>query len=514
MSESEVLLDDRYTIVHIQRNTSFRKVFLALDTYQTPPRSCLIEVFEPIIQTARISHWIESEFNRELKKLKDLSLRNRHLPEIYTYSSEFQAYYIIRELVEGEVLSKLVRDKGVFAPLVVREIMLNLLSVLDYLHQENVVHQNIQPKNIILRREDQLPMPIDFGRVEQIISTYGFYRDKQVFSNSNNYGYLAPEQASGQAVPASDLYSLGMTALYLLTAKHPSDYRIKDSTDFKLPQAIWEEDAELAATINRAINPNLSDRYQSALEMSEDLSEKKQGRAKSNQIEMENEAGLVIFDTSSDLTQTTPPIKQKKHLRQWAIFLISGICIIGAGLLAFYDWRASRSTVRSLPEPAVEPSGDSPRPTAPQVRPPSILNSPADSVVQIPIFSTGTTKQEISQAIGRPNEIKKGLWSNSSAWIYNKADDEIDLGYLFDLDTEKVRQTEVAIAPAVGLATIKDILASLLQGKTTPAIDSKLEQIYRRQIDKYSFTLGNLAGSIEREPDDNIYLGVWERDFH
>ena len=50
MQEAQTLLYNRYSILHIERTNSFNKVFFALDTYQNPPRNCVIKVFEPIIQ--------------------------------------------------------------------------------------------------------------------------------------------------------------------------------------------------------------------------------------------------------------------------------------------------------------------------------------------------------------------------------------------------------------------------------------------------------------------------------
>ena len=67
---------------------------------------------------------------------------------------------------------------------------------------------------------------------------------------------------------------------------------------------------------------------------------------------------------------------------------------------------------------------------------------------------------------------------------------------------------------SLGLATTKDILASLLEGNITPSVIRELEKIYQYKADKYFFRIGNLKGSIEREEDDNIYLGVWEADFY
>jgi serine/threonine protein kinase len=519
MLESETLLNDRYSIVHIEHTGSFSKVFFALDTYQNPPRSCLIKVFEPIIQKDQIAQWIEKEFNKELKHLKQLSLFNKHLPEIYTYSSEFQIYYIVRELVEGETLREKVKTKGEFPPNKVRKILAKLLLILKYLHQEGVIHQNIKPKNVILRNDDHIPMLINFGSIKQIVSTYGFYGDKKIFSVSNIHGYAPSEQALGKSVPASDLYSLGLTAIYLLTAKNPVDLAVdSDSGNFQLPHKVFAQDPNLAAIITRSISSNLGDRYNSAAEMLDDLLCKKSNPSGYKLPEKQVNPVIVQKEINLDRPKNYQSIN-RRQINWWktAIYTITGLYILGAGILALYDWNLSRNAeVHSLPKPKALSSAAPPKSsTVDQSVPPLMLNSPPDDVIEIPILATGSTKAEVRETLGEPSAIQKGYWANSTAWIYQKqASDSIDLGYLFDLDTNQLQQTEVAIAPAVGLPTIQDILDSLLQGGTTPLIDQELQKIYNRQATKHVFKLGDLEGSIAREADGHIYLGVWEANFH
>ena len=514
MSETGTLLQNRYLIVHIERVSSFSKTFFALDTYQDPPRSCLVKIFEPIVQEIEIANRIEQEFQQETKYLKQLSLSNRHIPEIYTYSSELQAYYVVRELVQGEPLSKKVEQRGTLSGQEVRKIALDLLLVLSYIHEKGVVHQNIKPKNIILRNEDRMPMLINFGSIKQIVNTYGFYGDKRIFSSNNVHGYAPPEQALGKSVPSSDIYSLGLTALYLLTAKHPIDLATtSDSSEIEIPSQIYKQDPHLAAVIARSINSKIGDRYSDAKAMQEDLSSVK---AKFARQPSANKSQPMVKN-KTDLNRD----KQQKHtagLNWWqlALLTLSGLYILCAALFALYDWNLSRSLVRSIPKsiPESEALPEAP-PETPSDAPPLMLNSPAQDRIEIPIFATGTNKEELRQTLGKPNAIQKGYWGNSSAWIYKKQkSDSIDLGYLFDLETDRLRQTEVAIAPSVGLTTIEDILNNLLEGNIDPEIERELQKIYNRQANQYTFKLGDLEGSIERESDDHIYLGVWEEDFH
>ena len=508
MPEAQTLIYNRYSVLHIERSSNFSKVFFALDTYQNPPRSCAIKVFEPIVQKPQIAEWIGREFQKEAKRLKQLSLNNQHLPQIYTYSNDFQVYYLVSELIEGVTLKEKVQTRK-FSPPEVREILVKLLSVLDYIHDRGVIHQNIQPKNIILRNGDNVPMLINFGSIKQIVATYGFYGDRQIFSATNHHGYAPSEQTLGKAVPASDLYSLGLTAVYLLTAQNPVDLAVEPNfSNFQLPSEIIASEPTLAAVITRAIGSNLAQRYNCASEMLDALLDK----------DLERENFKPLADQLDTVSFRPPEISRagKNNFNWWQI-IISGLgilCVVAAGILVWQDWNLNQNPpVLYLPEPSTSP------PIAVEPSPsieakPSMLNAGKDSI-EIPIFVTGTSKQELRKALGEPNAIQKGYWANSTAWIYKeRANGSIDLGYLFDLDTDELRQTEVAIAPSVGLGTIEDILDSLLQGNLVSPVDLELQKIYNRQGDEYTFRLENLAGSIQRDRDDNIYLGVWQADFH
>ena len=506
MPETETLIYNRYSILHIERSSSFSKVFFALDTYQNPPRSCVIKVFEPIVQKLKIARWIEREFQKEAKRLKQLSLNNPHLPEIYTYSCDFQVYYIVRELIEGETLEEKVKSNGKFSTQMVRTILLKLLAVLDYLHQEQVIHQNIKPENIILRDEDNIPISIDFGNIKQIVSTYGFYGNKQIFSANNIYDYAPSEQALGKAVPASDLYSLGLTAVYLLTARKPIELKIDaKSNHFQLPEEVVASDPNLAEVIVRAISSNVADRYHSASEMYEALLTQKSPSSE-------------LKTAANNMFQTYKERAPDYHNWNWwkAIAYALGILyLISAGIIAWYDWNLSKSTpVLRLPEPTTSLPSIPSELEKTAVDKPSILARQAKKSVEIPVFPTGSSKAKLRKALGEPSAIQQGYWANSSAWIYKQAGGSVDLGYLFDLDTDKLRHTEVTIAPSVNLGTIENILASLLRGKIDPSIADKLKKVYNRQSTEYFFELEDLEGSIQREPDGHIYLGVWEADFH
>jgi eukaryotic-like serine/threonine-protein kinase len=94
-----------------------------------------------------------------------------------------------------------------------------LASILAYVHEKQVLHRDIKPSNIMRRPDGQLVL-IDFGAVKSSIQTKIDGKNVTIVSS---YGYTAPEQLQGKAVPQSDFFALGRTFVHLLTQKHPDD---------------------------------------------------------------------------------------------------------------------------------------------------------------------------------------------------------------------------------------------------------------------------------------------------
>ena len=143
----------------------------------------------------------------------------------------------------------------------------------------------------------------------------------------------------------------------------------------------------------------------------------------------------------------------------------------------------------------------------------SVRKNQDSALVSLPTFPVGTTEEELRQALGEPDWKSEGYWSNSRAWLYNTVAHQIELGYLFDVNTHKLRQSEVSFAQSTDLETIQETLTGLLNGNSASA-QAGLMQIYRRQTRLYAFQVGSLEGIIQRHKNNKIYIGVWDADFH
>ena len=551
------LLNNRYRLLETLGRGGFGQTFLAVDTHMPSGRKCVIKELQPSVQDLKMQQWVQASFQREAATLEDLGEGHSQIPRLYAYFCEADTFYLVQEWIEGVTLAEL-RKGGTLSEDAVTEILINLLPVLDYIHSRGIVHRDLKPDNIILRAADRKPVLIDFGAVKEAIATVVDSRGQTALSIAvGTPGYMPSEQAAGRPLYSSDLYSLGLTAVYLLTGHSPQELE----TDPRTGEILWRKDApihsNLAAVIDRAIRFHPRDRFASAPEMLAALSPSPplQRRTLEKASLWQDDPGQIPAATSATRIvspqtppKPSPPQRAKtsyapapRRVKQgnggiWALLLL--LAGIGGIVFAigFNLTGRERSPVASSPEliaPAQNPSPEpqpevTPEPAAapdvfvqptpePSVSPAEPTPEPQPQVTRptrIPAFAIGTTQEQILGALGEPTKRSQGYWPGSRAWLYKDFANQTDLGYLFDETTGRLRQTEVSFDPSVDVEVLEKTLNGLTGGNTPETAREGLRQIYQRQNDLRSFEVGNLKGMIQRNQQDRIYIGVWDADFH
>ncbi|HVU03291.1 MAG TPA: serine/threonine-protein kinase [Polyangiaceae bacterium] len=161
------------------------------------------------------SSWKDVELaEREAAVLASLS--HPLLPAHVDHFEENGALYLVMEKIEGKNLLELARGGTRFSQEDVLRFLRDASSVLEYLHGRSppVIHRDVNPKNV-LRRADGSFVLVDFGAVRDKL------RPEGGSTVVGTFGYMAPEQFQGRAVPASDVFAVGATALRLLTGSEP-----------------------------------------------------------------------------------------------------------------------------------------------------------------------------------------------------------------------------------------------------------------------------------------------------
>lgn len=263
------LLSHRYKVLGLLGDGGFGKTFLVEDTQIPSNRRCVVKQLKPIHDNPQIHQIVKDRFQREAAILERLGDGHDQIPQLYAYFSEDEQFYLVEEWVEGDTLAQKVQNEGIQSEATVRSILMQLLPTIAFVHRQQIVHRDIKPDNIILRRRDSQPVLIDFGAVKESMST--IVNSQGNSTNSivvGTPGYMPAEQLAGRPVFASDIYSLGMTAIYLLTGRIPQQL----DTNPMNGELSWQQYApsitpEFAAIIHKSVQMSAHLRFATAVEM-------------------------------------------------------------------------------------------------------------------------------------------------------------------------------------------------------------------------------------------------------
>jgi serine/threonine protein kinase, bacterial len=419
----QTLLNNRYQVIRTLGSGGFGETFLATDSCMPSKRLCVVKQLKPIQNNPQVYQLVQDRFQREAAILEALGGDCNQIPALYAYFSSDEKFYLVQEWIEGDTLTNLCQKQGLFTETAVREILINILPVLDYIHSERIVHRDIKPDNIILRHQDGKPVLIDFGAVREsmgtVLNTQGNPTSSIVIGTP---GFMSSEQAAGRPIYSSDLYSLGLTAIFLLTGKKPQKLELDSQTG----EILWRHDISnldptIAKVIDKAIAYHPRDRYFTAKEMLNAL------ESTENSLAITQVPSMVNNFISTVQQSTIPDLINNQTNTQKTILMSSLIFggLIGVSLIisklftqsfqSTTKTEVSISTTRTIQTPTVT---DTPG-IVPTLQPPS------NPQFTNPAFITPTILPETNTTV------------NNYAWLSQRPVTDIDLfgknGYELDI---------------------------------------------------------------------------------
>ncbi|WP_298913197.1 serine/threonine-protein kinase [uncultured Nostoc sp.] len=272
------LIDNRYTIQKLLGQGGLGRTYLAFDTRRFN-EACVLKEFAPIGTGESGLEQYRNLFKREAKILHQL--QHPQIPKFLACFEGDNRLFLVQEYVDGKTYSRLLgelqRQGRNFSEEEVIEWLKNLLPVLEYVHQHNIIHRDISPDNIMLPDGKDLPVLIDFGVGKQIadINEARSSNHQVTFvgkmSLVGKVGYAPREQISlGLCSPSSDLYALGVTAIVLLTGRDPSLLMDQYSLEWNWRYYTYVTD-DLAQILDYMLADRPNNRYQTAKEVLIDL---------------------------------------------------------------------------------------------------------------------------------------------------------------------------------------------------------------------------------------------------
>lgn len=260
---SKLLLKERYRAIRLIGQGGFGRTFLAIDEDKPSKPCCVIKQFFPKAQGTNSVSKAAKLFEQEAVRLDELG-KYPQIPELLAHFTQDNRQYLVQEFIDGENLAQILKKEGSFREHQIWQVLNSLLPVLDFIHSRNVIHRDIKPANIIRANDGQLVL-VDFGAAKYVTGT-------SLLKTGTTIGtpeYIAPEQAKGKGVFASDLYSLGVTCIHLLTEISPFDLFDTAEDTWVWRQYLVDNPVsdELACIIDKLIISATKKRYQSALEV-------------------------------------------------------------------------------------------------------------------------------------------------------------------------------------------------------------------------------------------------------
>jgi serine/threonine protein kinase len=270
---TETVLQGRYRLLTLLAEGGFARTYLAEDGGRFGER-CVVKEFCPSANDPSVFEKAKELFQREAQTL--YQLEHPQVPQFRGMFAEDveggqQRLFLVQDFVEGETYRTALRHRlqtqEHFSVQEVRNLLLLLLPVLSYIHGKGIIHRDITLDNLMLRASDRKPVLIDFGVVKTVVTQLQQTNVLPTGTAVGKFGFAPIEQLqSGRAYPSSDLYSLAVCCLVLLTGLEPSQL-------FDDAAAVWHwkhhtsVNESFASILDKMLAHKPSDRYPTAAEV-------------------------------------------------------------------------------------------------------------------------------------------------------------------------------------------------------------------------------------------------------
>ena len=272
------LLRNRYRVLKLLGEGGFSRTYASEDADRLNA-PCVIKQFFPQVQGTGQRTKAAEFFKEEAFRLYELGENHTQIPRLLAYFEQGSSLYLVQEFIQGQTLLQELQQQT-YGEVEIRELLADLLPVLEFIHTHNVIHRDIKPENIIRRIGDEKPVLIDFGGAKQVTQATVGRQSTVIYT----LGYAPTEQMAGFACHASDLYALGVTCVRLLTQCLPLQDihgRIHDPLyDAMNAKWLWHEylqkkginiSEDLRIILDKLLKHFPSERYQTAVEVINDL---------------------------------------------------------------------------------------------------------------------------------------------------------------------------------------------------------------------------------------------------
>lgn len=261
------VLRNRYRIMEVLGSGGFGDTYLAEDLDLPRHPRCVVKQLRPKDSNPEVLRIAKALFEREAEYLYRIGNAHPEIPDLFAHFTEGGEFYLVQEYIEGHSLAQEIpQGKKLSEPEVIR-LLLDILEVLAFVHQQNVIHRDIKLSNLLRRKSDGKIVLIDFGAVKDVSVLQSNAQGlTNVTVSIGSPGYMPSEQAQGKPKLSSDVYAVGMIAIQALTGIYPANL----PEDVNTGEIIWQDKVQIsqgfAQVLQKMVHYHFGQRYRSAVE--------------------------------------------------------------------------------------------------------------------------------------------------------------------------------------------------------------------------------------------------------
>lgn len=274
---------------------------------------------------------LRKKFIKEAQNISKLSHDN--VIEIMDIFEENGTAYYVMAYIDGPSLEQIVNQEGPLDPARALRYIKGTADALRHMHDSHMMHLDVKPANIMIRRKDDTPVLIDFGLSKAYTQSGG---QTSTTPHGVSHGYSPLEQYNADGVktfaPQTDIYSLGATLYKLLTGQIPPDATKRLEQQLEYPEGFSDSARRFVESCMALSKKNRPESMQQTIAMLEEVDNTQQPPRpeKAKEIDDKSDKTKVISKPASPSKPTYPSTPKRKKSRKGLVIALGiGIVVLG-----------------------------------------------------------------------------------------------------------------------------------------------------------------------------------------
>jgi serine/threonine protein kinase len=328
------LLAGRYQVLQVLGAGGFGQTYITADLHLPGQPQCVLKHLKPASTSPEVLEIARKLFRKEAETLQQLGSYEQ-IPRLLAFFEEKQEFYLVQEYIVGHPLSDELGASQKWSESGVQRLLRDVLTILEFVHGQGVIHRDIKPDNIMRRDTDGKLVLIDFGAIKQVrIQQYPNQGEVTRTIAIGTPGYMPLEQAGGTPRPSSDLYALGIICIQALTGLYPTELSEDDATGELQWRHFVNISPALLALLTKITSYHFKDRYATAHEALQALQQLDVTQSPASFPAPEPTAATWVPVPRQFPMSATRPDEPTKH--GWGHKLLASSIVLGSAGLGYW----------------------------------------------------------------------------------------------------------------------------------------------------------------------------------